>query len=271
MRHAILCLVLSCVLANPLLAGRAQEGGPKYTDGTEVACDLPLQEWIKNVGGRDGAGLCVFTSIEHSARWQNCEALRGFQQKMRAEMGGGYPEKVDRMMKKYAPGAKYIQYSGKDPAVLDLAIKTGRMPAVTYGYSERYGGRVAHMVSLVHLDDKIACVLDNNFIGQDRLEWMDRPEFLRRWKLGGGGWCIILLDPGPPPIPINQSGGQEKCQKILAGESAANWVCAAPVAQQMTPAPLCAGFALIVTLIVLGASAKNLPGRAGANMARVKK
>lgn len=203
-RFAAICLLLMgfCL---PARAERAIVGGPVHPDGTEVACDLPLQEWIKNVGGRDGAGLCVFTSIEHSARWQNEEALRGFQQKMRREPGGGYPEKVDRMLAKYAPGVKYVQYSGNDPSLLDLAIKTGRMPSVTYGYSERYGGRVAHMVSLVHLDDKLACVLDNNFIGDDKLEWMSRQEFLKRWKLGGGGWAVVLLANPPSPIPINTS------------------------------------------------------------------
>jgi hypothetical protein len=107
------------------------------------------------------------------------------------------------MMGKYAAGVKYVQYEGNDPAILDLAIKTGRIVSVTYGYSERYGGRVAHMTNLVHIDDKNACVLDNNFIGENQLEWMSRAEFLRRWKLGGNGWAVIILNPPPPPIPIN--------------------------------------------------------------------
>ena len=203
MRHflAIIVLLAGCCL--PARAERATEGGPTHKDGTEVICDLPLSHWIKNVGGRDGAGLCVFTSINMAAYWQNCEPLFNFQKQMRTEPGGGYPEKVDRMMRKYAPSTTYVQYSGDNPAILDLAIKTGRMPSVTYGYSERYGGRVAHMVNLVHIDERIACVLDNNFIGAERLEWMSRGEFLRRWKLGGGGWTVILLNPPPPPIPVN--------------------------------------------------------------------
>jgi len=197
----VLPLLFLC--AGPAYAEKATIGGPTGPDGTEVACDMPAMEHIKNIGGRDGAGLCVFTSIEHSGRWQNCEDLRGFQKKMRTEAGGGYPEKVVRMMQKYVPSARYVQYSGSDPAILDLAIRTGRMPSVTYGYSERYGGRVAHMVNLVHLDDRVACILDNNFIGADKLEWMSRNEFLRRWKLGGGGWAIVVLNPSPPPVPVN--------------------------------------------------------------------
>ena len=204
-KSTLVILLLFSVQMPSAVAERATIGGPTGPDGTEVACDLPALEHIKNVGGRDGAGLCVFTSIEHSGRWQNCEGLRGFQAKMRSELGGGYPEKVDHMMRKYIPEAKYIQYSGNDPAVLDLAIKTGRMPAVTYGYSERYGGRVAHMVNLVHIDEKVACILDNNFIGADRLEWMSRGEFLRRWKLDGGGWAVVVLNPPPPPVPANMT------------------------------------------------------------------
>ena len=209
MRRFLATLILLVGFCLPARADRATEGGPRYTDGTEVQCDLPLPQWIKNVGGRDGAGLCVFTSIEHSGRWQNDVDLVGFQQKMRSEAGGGYPSKVDRMMAKYAPSVKYIQYSGNDPAILDLCMKTGRMPATTYGYSERYGGRISHMVNLVHLDDKIACVLDNNFIGADRLEWMSRGEFLRRWTLGGGGWTVILLSAPPPPVPVNVAPAQQ--------------------------------------------------------------
>jgi hypothetical protein len=47
---------------------------------------------MKNKGGTDGAGLCVFTSIEIAAHWKNVEQLRGFQEKMTHEQGGGWPE-----------------------------------------------------------------------------------------------------------------------------------------------------------------------------------
>ena len=176
-------------------------GGPKYQDGTEVTCDLPHDTWLKNVGGRDGLGLCVFTSLAHSARWQNERRLEDFQDKMRSEMGGGWPDKVDEMIRKYAPGVQYLQYEGNDTKILDLAIKTGRMPSVTYGYSERYGGPVPHMVNLLHLDERLACVLDNNFVKPNELEWMEREEFLKRWKMGGGGWAVVLLNPTPTPVP----------------------------------------------------------------------
>ena len=182
----------------------SQVGGRTSPDNAEqIQIDLPASEHLKNIGGRDGSGLCVFTSVEHSGRWQNVEQLTGFQGKMKKEDGGGWPEKVDKMVSKYAPGTTYLQYSGDDPSLLRLAIKTGRMPAVTYGYSPRYTGtgRIAHMVNLVHLTNRWAAILDNNFPGDDKYEWMAPAEFTRRWKLGGGGWAVFLLSPPPPPPP----------------------------------------------------------------------
>jgi hypothetical protein len=74
---------------------------------------------------------------------------------------------------------------------------------VTYGYGERYRMQtIAHMVNLVHLDQKWAAILDNNFPGT--YEWMPREEFLKRWAHPGGqGWAYVMLAPPPPPVPHN--------------------------------------------------------------------
>jgi hypothetical protein len=173
-----------------------------------VQCDLPDAEHLRNKGGSDGAGLCVFTSIDHAARWQNVPALVGFRDFMTDFPGGGYPTKVDHFLPRMAksknlPVPEYVQDTRGDVGLMELALKTGRMVCVTYGYSPRYGGRIAHMVNLVHLDDKWAVVLDNNFPGRTRYEWVERDEFLRRWRMGGGGWSLVLLNSGPPPVPRN--------------------------------------------------------------------
>jgi hypothetical protein len=124
---------------------------------------------------------------------------------MRAEPGGGYPEKVDAMIAKYGAGTAYIQYEGKDPSILKEALASGRMPAVTYnGHCPHYGNHtIAHMVNLVYLDDQWACVLDNNFIGENDLVWLSTRDFLQRWTGGQNGWAVILLAPPPPPVPHN--------------------------------------------------------------------
>jgi hypothetical protein len=180
------------------------ESGFTSPDGKEdMACQLPESEKKHNVGGRDGSGLCVFTSIEYVGRYVNEPELWDFQQNMRKELGGGYPEKVDVMVKKYAPHFKYLQHTAGDPAVLKAALKSGRMCGVTYnGHDCHYGNHsIAHMVSLTHYSDDWAAVSDNNFPKDAQHVWMSPDEFNRRWKGMGGGWAVIPLKFGPPPPP----------------------------------------------------------------------
>ena len=183
---------------------------PLAPDNTPIQLDLPKSLHMKNVGGSDGAGLCVFTSMEHAARWQNIELLFGFQTWCRQRPGGGYPEKVDRYMdaisrEKNAEKPRYIQIISRDLNLLRQAFRSGRMVSITYCYSPagRYGGsRIAHMVTLAHLDDRWACVIDNNFPGT--YEWMSPDELLRVAACGQGNyWAVVFLDPGPPPPPTN--------------------------------------------------------------------
>lgn len=184
----------------------ATVGGPTF-QGVEIQIDLPPSQQIKNFGAPDdGLGLCVFASMTMAARWHNVRPL--FDVIHKIKKGGGYPEKVDRTFKEFAPGLEYVQYEGTDPAFLDKALAEGRMPCVTYGYSERYNGQtIYHMVDLVHLDANLACVLDNNFPNTPdkwTYEWMPRAEFLKRWiHPTGQGWAYCMLVPGPPPVPHN--------------------------------------------------------------------
>ena len=183
-------------------------GGPRLADGTEVMADLPVSLRMKNIGGTDGAGLCVFTSIMHSARYQHELPLWNFQEQMSHEPGGGYPAKVDAMIKKYAPSVHYAQAETNDPTCLELALKTDRLPAITYcGRDSHYGydRSVAHMVNLVYLDSNVAAIMDNNFIEDGELMWMTRSEFLERWRGGDStGWAVFLLRNGPPPVPLKK-------------------------------------------------------------------
>lgn len=210
------CHCSPCRCSGHSLIGEIKTGGSTAPDGkTQVQVDLPTDQRAKNVGGRDGAGLCVFTSIMHSARWQNEARLFEFQKQMTAEPGGGDPGKVDRMIAKYGQGTDYVQYKGSDPTILKAALKGGRLPGVTYNGRDgvHYRGSIAHMVNLAYLDDTIACVLDNNFIGENELVWMTAQEFLDRWKGGGGGWAVILCNPPPPPPP---SGIQSASESFAA-------------------------------------------------------
>lgn len=193
-------------------------GGNIHTDGTPIQADLPGRYHMKNVGGRDGAGLCVFTSINHAAHLQDVEVLKDFQAWMKQHPGGGYPEKVRAMIarkckEKGVPEPLYVQVEGDDLEILKLACRTGRMPGVTYCWSPtgRYNGqRIAHMVSLVAAgvgkgpDGKgWWVILDNNYPGEGKYEWLSEAEFKKTYTGMGGGWCVILLGHPPPPPPRN--------------------------------------------------------------------
>lgn len=195
-------------VVKPLLfKGAFQAGGPEL-NGETVTCDMPTTEHLQNKAGSDGLGLCVFTSLDLAARWCNEPALIGFRDFMTKYPGGGYPSKVDEYIPKMAqskglPSPNYIQHEGGDPEFLKLALKTGRYVSVTYAGNDGvfYNIGIDHMVNLVHLTDKIAVILDNNNPG--KYLWMPSSEFISRWKARGGGWAVVLLKPGPPPIPVN--------------------------------------------------------------------
>lgn len=202
------------VMGGPVVG--ASVGGNTAPDGTPIHCDLPADQHCKNISSR-GQGCCVQTSINHSARWQNVPALIGFHQWVREKgiPGGAYPGAVDQRLPRCAkergyPVPPYIQIqNSRDLEILRLACKTGRMPAVTYSRSPtgRYGGgRIAHMVSMLHCDQKYVGILDNNYVGADKIEWMDpEKEFLNVCN-PSGYWAVILLDPPPPPPPTNKRG-----------------------------------------------------------------
>ncbi len=175
--------------------------------GTGTTADLPTSQHVKNRAAA-GLGCCVFASMDMAARCQNVRPLIGVIDKIK--VGGGWPEKVDSVIKENAPGfSEYVQYSGKDPGILDQAMAEGRPCCVTYGYSERYRSSIQHMVLLVHLDQNLACIIDNNFPGT--YEWMSRDEFLYRWvHPNREGWAYVFLVPGPPPAPSNRHRGPRR-------------------------------------------------------------
>jgi hypothetical protein len=194
--------------------GKDVVGGPEL-NGVSVRCDLPLDLHLRNKGGSDGrggpgtgSGLCVFTSIDMAAQWANVPELIGFRDWMTNFPGGGYPDKVRQYVKKLSvergremvEGVDYGQATDADEQKLAKILDGYRVACVTYGYSPRYGQNIAHMVCLMSFGDHCV-VLDNNFPGT--YEWVEKKEFLRRWKMMQGGWVFWLNAPPPPPVPVN--------------------------------------------------------------------
>lgn len=190
--------------------GKISEGGPTSPDGkAAIVCDLPASERKKNIASR-GLGCCVFRSIEYAARWQQVPELYDLPEQMvhAGIEGGGYPEKVTRILQKFGPQVQYIQDTSGDPEILEAILRSGRLPCVTYNGRDgvHYHGPIAHMVCLPYFDRAggWACVCDNNFPGAAQFLWMSCDEFLTRWRGGGGGgWVVALLSTPPPPVPHN--------------------------------------------------------------------
>ena len=202
----------------PLVASIVTKGNPVSPKGTRATVDIPRSRHIRNVGSNvDRAGLCVPSSIEVASDWQNVRPTQGFRAYTETRPGGSYPEKLAADLSRYCgmkgvPVPAYVQHTGGELNFLKSVLKTGRMVGVTYGGADNfYGGPIAHMVDLVHLDDDEACIVDNNRPGN--FVWMSARQFENRWLglyddgrpmrekgfLIGGGWAFVWLAPPPPP------------------------------------------------------------------------
>ncbi len=176
-------------------------------DGRWIRCDMTMNLFMRNTGGSDGAGLCVFTSIQHSVHYQGL-GLYGFRKFMESKPGGGWPQKVDRMLKEFAsarnlriPPYRHL-YGLQSINEVKMAVNKGYMVCTTWGtdYSHYGGQTIAHMVNMVYLDDEWGAILDNNFINE--FLWVKRPSFDKyvAWTGGrnDGAWFIIFDVNGIP-------------------------------------------------------------------------
>lgn len=193
-------VVAGLVAGSVAFAGGGVPNGSTH-ENQSVDQDVPEAMRVKNTGGIDGAGLCVWASTEMAARYQNERRLIGVFKYMQGQRGGGWPERVDKIVTERAPGLKYRQYLGSDIAFIREGIDSGRPVCVTYGYGELYNNRtIAHMVLCVGMSDSLTAILDNN--DPDHIWWMPTDEFRRRFvHPRNQGWAFYTLAPPPPPVP----------------------------------------------------------------------
>ncbi len=205
-------------VAAPSRVAAAQQAGGKEQNAPspEPAVDpLAMPDGLRkrNIAA-SGLGCCVFRSLDYASHWQNVPALHGMPEWMVQKKipGGGYPGKVSKLIPQIAsdrglPVPDYIQVEGKDTTVIELALKTGRLPCITWNGN--------HMLNCPYLDGERGAILDNNDPG--KLHWFSRAEWNRKYMAGGGGWCVVLLSPGPSPPPrtSNISGPFERLTKAL--------------------------------------------------------
>lgn len=192
----------------------AKISGLTSPDGKEkLQIQLPESHHQRNSVGIDHKGLCVFASMKHAGDWQNDKLFLAIFDWMKKNNGGGSPAKVDAMIKQLAkeqglPIPNYVQVEETDMEILKLAVKNNMMPCVTYGYSPtgRYAGKkISHMVNCVHATNNWFAVLDNNYPGENQIEWMDEATFKRvTADTAGKAWFIILLTEPPPLPPVSK-------------------------------------------------------------------
>lgn len=209
-------------LAGPDRDASVETRGPEHR-GVRARLPLPAELHMRNRAGVDGLGLCVFTSIEVAALCQGITALAGLQEYMTHQPGGGYPEKVDEVLRDYLgdryDDLPYLHAYGADAVrIAEAAVAEGYMVCQTYGFSPRYtdeSGRIiaaiAHMVNTSHLDAEVGAVIDNNFPGtwewspraewETRLHWQPADRYGRTGTLGEGWVTVFLVNPLPPAPP----------------------------------------------------------------------
>lgn len=204
----------SYAVADQVFGAASVSDGAMLNANTIADIDYPKYRHMKNVGGSDGSGLCVFTSIEHFFDWHNMKDHLGFRKWMERRPGGGWPEKVTRELREYCQQKRIempdiLQVTNGNIDLLAEAVQSGHMAGVTYCFSptRRYGGAtIAHMVNCMAArvgTEKLWAIMDNNYPGS--YEWMDEATFKRVWLGNGGGWFVIVLNrPDPPPIPRNE-------------------------------------------------------------------
>ncbi len=214
MRQVLLAVALCVATFARATADSEVANGPVH-EGVEVTIDVPpayLRENDRGIpeNGRPGAGLCVWASLQMSAWWQGIPELADLFEYMRTQPGGGWPARVEQVLKARAAGVGFVQYEGKDRetviALIETALKTGRPVCITYGYGDFYRKRganqISHMVLLVHFDEKWAAIIDNNDVAN--VTWMPREELLKRAAYPSGDtWVCVLIGTPPPPIPRN--------------------------------------------------------------------
>ena len=133
---------------------------------------------------------------------------------MTHEPGGGYPQKVDQMLVRYCPDIKghYVQNTDCTLEYIRDVLESGRLVGITYSgeLDPHYHQYIRAHAQLYPLERRSgARVLDNNFIADKDIVWM-RPDALSYMNTSGHrrkGWAVVLLAPGPLPIPEKLSEG----------------------------------------------------------------
>jgi len=149
--------------------------------------NIPFALRQRNWVGSRQEGSCVHATMISLFRWQY--RLKTADYWRRTYGDGEYPE--DLAAKFDREGIRYAYVTNGDVRFLEWSCRTRRGCGITV-----MGG--AHMVALVHLDDKWAAILDNNHI--EKFIWIPRETLIAEWK-SSYGWAVTPIYTPAAPLP----------------------------------------------------------------------
>jgi hypothetical protein len=184
MKRILVALVLLASVAGCELGENLGASAPKKERPTvNVPAGLRQSNWR----GPEGQGSCVHASMISLLRWQY--RLKTADHWRQTYGDGEQPE--DLAAKFDREGIRYAYVTNGDVRFLEWACRTRRGCGITV-----MGG--AHMVALVHLDDKWAAILDNNNV--ENFIWVPRETLIAEWK-ASYGWAVTPIYAPAAPLP----------------------------------------------------------------------
>lgn len=154
--------------------------------------NLPIELRQRNWQGNRGQGSCVWATTVSLLRWQGQNQLAN---KIKSYGDGAGWDMLAKVADR--EGIRYAFITNGDVNFLEWSLKTRRGCGIVWGYNPKtnYGN---HFITLVYLDAKYACVLDNN--DTQNYHWMPREKLIAEWKKCGG-WAFAVVYSPLPPLP----------------------------------------------------------------------
>ncbi len=149
--------------------------------------NIPLALRQENWVGNQREGSCVHASMISLMRWQGRYNLANYWRKTYGN--GCWPADLAARFDKEK--VRYAYTDKGDVKFIEWACRTRRGCGITV-----MGG--AHMVALVHLDSKWACLLDNNNVS--KYKWVPREMLIAEWK-ASYGWAVTPIYTPAAPLP----------------------------------------------------------------------
>lgn len=158
-----------------------------------IPMELRQENWLGRV---EREGSCVWASTISLLHWQGRHNTAEWLRRTRGD--GETPLSFAKQLDEI--GIRYAHVFNGDVAFLEWACRTRRGAAVTI-----MGGQ--HMVTLVHLDEEWAAILNNN--NNREFIWIPREKFIAAWKFSlvtrygrySGGWAVTPIYTPAAPLP----------------------------------------------------------------------